>query len=111
MEEASGKNLEDFFNQWLYKPGTLRIKGNWQYNEAKKEITIQLNQVQDDGSIFKMPLQVAIQLPGKTNTLVKTIMLTEKMNSYTLPVEAMPSAVILDPDTWVLMDAELVKQP
>jgi len=32
------------------------------------------------------------------------------MNSYTLPVEVMPSAVILDPDTWVLMDAAFVKK-
>lgn len=110
MEEASGKDLDYFFQQWLYKPGTLRLKGNWQYNEARKEITIQLEQVQNDGSIFKMPLQIAIQQAGKNETQVKTITLAEKSNSYTIAVEAAPSVVILDPGSWVLMDAEFVKK-
>lgn len=111
MEEASGKSLKDFFDQWLYKPGTLRIKGNWQYNEAKKEVTIRLDQVQNDGSIFKMPLQIAIQRQGKSIPLITTVTLADKSNTYTIPVEALPTEVVLDPDTWVLMDAELVKQP
>jgi aminopeptidase N len=107
MEEASGKNLKDFFEQWLYKPGTLRLKGNWQYNETKKEITIQLDQVQEDGSLFKMPLQIAIQQPGKNTTLLKTLQLNGKSNVFTIPVEAKPVSLVADPDTWVLMDAEL----
>ena len=111
MEEASGKSLKDFFDQWLYKPGTLRIKGNWQYNEAKKEVTIRLDQVQNDGSIFKMPLQIAIQRQGKSIPLITTVTLADKSNTFTIPVEALPTEVVLDPDTWVLMDAELVKQP
>jgi aminopeptidase N len=111
MEEASGKSLKDFFDQWLYKPGTLRLKGHWQYNEAKKEITLRLDQVQNDGSVFKMPLQVAIQRQGKPIPLITTVTLADMSNTYTIPVDALPSAVILDPDTWVLMDAELVKKP
>lgn len=107
MEEASGKNLETFFEQWLYKPGALRLKGNWQYNEAKKEITIQLEQVQEDGSLFKMPLQIAIQQTGKNTTLLKTIQLTGKSNVFSIPVEAKPVSLVADPDTWVLMDADL----
>jgi aminopeptidase N len=110
MEEASGKDLKQFFEQWLYQPGTLRLKGNWQYNEVKKEITLQLNQIQDDGSVFKMPLQIAIQQQGKTIPLITTITLAEKSNTYTIPFDALPSGVVLDPDTWVLMDAELVKK-
>ena len=110
MEEASGKDLKQFFEQWLYQPGTLRLKGNWQYNEAKKEITLRLDQVQNDGSIFKMPLQIAIQRQGKTIPLITTVTLADKSNTYTIPVDALPSGVVLDPDTWVLMDAELIKK-
>jgi aminopeptidase N len=110
MEEASGKDLEVFFDQWLYKPGTLRLKGNWQYNETKKEITVQLDQVQNDGSIFKMPLQIAIQQAGKNETQVKTITLTEKSNTFVIAADKTPSAVILDPGSRVLMDAEFVRK-
>ncbi len=110
MEEASGKDLKTFCEQWLYKPGGLRIKGNWQYNARKKELTLQLDQVQDDGSLFLMPLQIAIKLPGKPAPMMKTISLKEKSNLYTIPVDIEPSAVALDPDSWVLMDAEFEKK-
>ena len=109
MEEASGKDLEYFFDQWLYKPGTLRIKGNWQYYTEKKELTIKLDQVQDDESIFLMPLQISIQLTGKPTPLKNTIFIREKSNVYTLSLDSEPVAVVLDPDSWVLMDAEFEK--
>ncbi|MDZ7645682.1 MAG: hypothetical protein U5K54_00085 [Cytophagales bacterium] len=39
MEEASGMDLNDFFEQWLYKPGAITIlTGSWQYNAKKKEV-------------------------------------------------------------------------
>ena len=110
MEQASGKSLRGFFDQWLYKPGTLKVKGDWQYNAAKKELTIQLDQVQEDGSLFTMPIQVGIQYPGKASTTIKTITLEEKSNTYTITVDVTPSAVILDPDSWVLMNAEFGKK-
>ncbi|MCB9056635.1 MAG: M1 family peptidase [Chitinophagales bacterium] len=110
MEQASGKSLRGFFYQWLYKPGTLKVKGDWQYNAAKKELTIQLDQVQEDGSLFTMPIQVGIQYPGKASTTIKTITLEEKSNTYTITVDVTPSAVILDPDSWVLMNAEFGKK-
>ena len=57
-----------------------------------------------------MPLQVAIQLPGKSTPLTKTIILKEKLNSYTIATDTEPLALILDPGTWVLMDAEFKRK-
>jgi aminopeptidase N len=105
MEETSGQDLKTFFGQWLYKPGTLRVKGNWTYNAARKELEIQLDQVQTDGSLFVMPVQVSIALPGKTTPVRQVITLKDKVSKYTIPVEAAPIEVVLDPEHWVLMDA------
>jgi aminopeptidase N len=109
MEEASGKSLTDFFEQWLYKPGTWQLNGSWQYDTKKKEINITLEQVQTDGSLFKMPLQIAvISQDGKQ--VIHTLQLNEKQNKFTVPAETAPDKIILDPNQWVLMDAKWVKK-
>lgn len=106
MEAVSGKDLKQFFDQWLYKPGTLKIRSTWEYNEAKKELKITLEQVQNDGSLFAMPIPIAVQLPGKTNSIRKLIELKEKSVEFTLPLNASPKDVVIDPDKWVLMEVE-----
>lgn len=109
MEEASGMNLKNFFEQWLYKPGALQIDGSWQYNDKKKEVKITLEQVQTDGSLFTMPIQIAIHsATGKP--VIKSVMVKEKKNEFILPVEAEPQNIVLDPDNWVLMDATFSKK-
>lgn len=109
MEEASGMDLKDFFEQWLYKPGALQIDGSWQYNDKKKEVKITLEQVQTDGSLFTMPIQMAIHsATGKP--VIKSVMVKEKKNEFILPVEAEPQNIVLDPDNWVLMDATFSKK-
>jgi aminopeptidase N len=109
MEEASGKSLTDFFDQWLYKPGALQLNGTWQHDAKKKVVNITLDQVQTDGSLFKMPVQVAIT--SRTgNTVVHTLQVKEKANTFTLPTETEPNKIILDPNHWVLMDATLSRK-
>jgi aminopeptidase N len=104
MEEASGLDLSQFLEQWLYKPGALVYEGNWKYNAKDQEIKITLNQVQDDGSLFKMPLEVALQFKGG-KTQIELLTVNEKNNEFTLKVDSEPEDVILDPNNWVLMEA------
>lgn len=108
MEEVSGKDLHDFFQQWLYKPGTLKLKGTWQYNAKAKEITIRLDQVQTDGSMFKMPIQVEIYVvSGKSQ--ISTVQIDKEKNSFTLTMDEEPERLVLDPNIWILMDAVFAK--
>ena len=110
MEAASGLNLTYFFEQWLYKPGMLKCSATWEYNPKKKELKLLVNQTQTNGTLFKMPVQVAIYLPNQPKPLVKTIQINEKENVFTTSVESQPEKILLDPDSWVLMDAEIKKK-
>jgi aminopeptidase N len=106
MEEVSGKDLSGFFNQWLFKPGTLKYQGNWRFNGEKKEITIKLDQIQTDGSLFKMPLEIAVYYPGQAKPQIEIIQADAKSNVFSINVSGEPEKVILDPNMWVLMDAD-----
>lgn len=105
MEEISGKDLKDFFEQWLYKPGRLQVKAGWSYDDKKKELTITVNQVQNDGSIFKMPLEIAVYADSMNEPLIHEMQLTSKSNIHSVKADKKPFKVVMDPNSWVLMDA------
>lgn len=109
MEVASGTNLDSFFQQWLYQPGTLKYKGTWQFDKNKQEVVIALDQVQKDGSFFEMPLEVAVYGAEKEEEFIKTIQLDKKSNTIRFSVDFIPEKLILDPNYLVLMEADFKK--
>ena len=46
MEEASGKDLKWFFDQWLYKAGHPELKVRWHYEDADKTVRVKVEQTQ-----------------------------------------------------------------
>lgn len=104
MEEAAGQDLSVFFQQWLYKRGALQYAGNWQYDAKKKQLKITIDQVQKDGSLFEMPLELGIYFKGEEQPQLKTVDVKRKSNVFTIDVETEPEKIKLDPNTWVLMD-------
>lgn len=109
MEEVSEKDLDHFFEQWLYKPGILKLDGKWTYNQKINEITINLNQVQTDGSLFEMPIEIAIDF-GKNPKQIELVNIKGKSNSFKIKVDKKPDDVILDPNYWVLMNTNFKKE-
>lgn len=106
MEETSGKDLSAFFDQWLYKPGTLKYKGNWSYDAVEKQLTVKLDQVQTDESLFKMPIEIAVYYRGQVKPQKQIVQVEARSNVFSIKVSGEPEKVILDPEMWVLMDAD-----
>ncbi|MDE3740506.1 M1 family metallopeptidase [Maribacter polysaccharolyticus] len=110
MEKASGLNLEYFFQQWLYKPGTLKYQGNWTYDDKNRKVTLRLDQVQHDGSFFRMPLEIGIYGTDGKHRLIEKVQVDKKSNSFTFTLDFIPEQIVLDPNSWVLMEADFVKK-
>lgn len=111
MEEASGQELGWFFEQWLDKPGTLKVAGNWTYDPAARQMRVTLDQVQTDGSLFTMPMEIGVYSKGQPTPVMERVRVTAKANTFTINAPTAPDSVRLDPNLWVLMDATFVKQP
>lgn len=109
MEEASGRDLGWFFDQWLYKGGNLKVAGNWTYDARAKQLRIALDQVQTDGSLFTVPLEVAVYSSGQPVPVIHKVQLNAKTNVFTIDAPSEPTEVRLDPNLWVLMEATFAR--
>jgi len=111
MEEASGQELGWFFEQWLYKPGTLKVAGSWSYDAAAGQVRLTLDQVQTDGRLFTMPIEIGVYSKGQPTPVMERVRVTAKSNTFTINAPTAPDSVRLDPNVWVLMDATFGKRP
>jgi aminopeptidase N len=104
VEQASGKDLAWFFRQWLNRPGVPRIEGSWRYDAARTQIEITIAQTQA-GEPFRLPIEIGITSAGQAATRIERIELTERTGRFSCPADTEPAAVVLDPGTWLLVEA------
>src|SRR5436190_5813079 len=58
FEEVSGKDLKQFFDQWLYTTGQPDLEISWKYDVPGKSLIIEIKQSQKN--IFRFPLTFKI---------------------------------------------------
>lgn len=107
MEEHSGLELSAFFQQWLARAGSPVVEGGWRYDVTTKRIVIELAQTQA-GEAYRLPLEIGVTFDGKTK--LEKIEFNQKLQRFEFAAEQEPTAVALDPNTWVLMDARFEKR-
>ena len=108
MEETSGVDLDWFFKQWLYRPGSPVVEGGWRYNAGSRKIEIELAQTQP-GEAYRLPMEVGITA-GAAQPIFEKIEMTRKQQAFEIAVAQEPASVDLDPNTWVLMDAKFSRR-
>ena len=110
MEKVSNKDLDIFFDQWLYKGGNIILDGDWTYNKNKKQIVMNLKQNQNDGYYFDMPLEVEIFYENKILTKLHEIKIQEGSYNYIISSDEEPKNIILDPKTKLLARWNFLKK-
>ncbi|HET7218931.1 MAG TPA: M1 family aminopeptidase [Vicinamibacterales bacterium] len=107
MEAASGQDLRWFFSQWLTRSGVPALRATWRYDAAAKQITIELTQTQV-GDPYRLPLEIGIAGAPGTAPRVEKVDLLDRSGRFTIAADLEPSALVLDPNTWLLMEAPVV---
>ncbi|MDP4222718.1 MAG: M1 family metallopeptidase [Bacteroidota bacterium] len=97
MEEVSGKNLDDFFHQWLYVGGQPDLKITTKKGAKKGEAEITVEQKQ--AYLFKFPLELLID--SKEGTYSKNIRISERISKLTVQTAKL-NEIVPDPDVNLL---------
>jgi aminopeptidase N len=99
MTEATGVNLEPFFDQWIFKPGHPVLDTTWTWDDAAKRVVLTVRQTQDtkDGTpIYNIHACVGLIADGKV--VRQFVDLSQPEQTFRLEAPSKPDAVLLDPD-------------
>ncbi|MDF2187465.1 M1 family metallopeptidase [Paraflavitalea sp. CAU 1676] len=105
MEEVSGKDLRQFFKQWLLTPGHPIIEITYEPNKEKKAVALTIQQKQD--VVFAFPIELAFYGPGHRYLFNKTIRVSKQLETLNIPVEGQVSEIIADPGCRLLFEGSV----
>lgn len=108
-ETASGMDLSDFFDQWIYDEYYPMYDWWWSYSAQKGryQVLIGIRQTQRNNGwrpIFSMPIDLVFHLPSGDTTVV--VQNNDTLQMYQFQFDEIPTAVDFDPEEWILRYAE-----
>lgn len=108
MENTTGLELEDFFEQWYYKGGAPSF--NIDYNFDGEQINLQVIQTTNlaTNPLYKTPLELKIQRV-EGDTLVR-IFIDANLTNHTLDCPGTITGIVVDPNQWITNGPSTITQ-
>jgi len=101
MEEASGEDLNWFFNQWFLSPGHPVLRVDYNYNQEKKIISVTVRQTQDEVA-FRLPLAIDIYTGDSVRR--EQVVIKDKEQTFEFPAASRPLLVNVDAEKYLLCE-------
>ncbi len=110
IEEATGKNVDWFFQQWVYKGGHPEFKVGYSWDEDASAVRLTVSQTQavdDLTPLFRMPVQVAfVTSQGKEEARIE---ISLKEQTFHFSLKEKPLMVQFDPGYWCLKELDFAR--
>jgi len=93
LEEASGMDLNWFFNQWFFGSGHPELDISYEFDETSKQNYVIIQQLQK-GSLFKIPLKIDVYLNSGMTT--KQVWVTKACDTIKFETNEKPLLINVD---------------
>lgn len=107
LEKATNTDLRSFFSQW-YQGTSIPTFSNqfttYRLQSGGFRIT---GKIQQNLDLFNMPVQLAVETDGATET--HTVQVSGTDSSYTVDLAGRPNKVSIDPNDWILKSSPDLK--
>jgi aminopeptidase N len=110
IEESSGTNVDQFFDQWIYGAGAPRFTVRSSYDEAEKKVSLNVKQTQKiEGHIglFRVPIEVSITTASGEK--VFPIEVSKAEETFAFAVDGPPLMVLFDRGDKILKSVDFQK--
>jgi aminopeptidase N len=107
LEDASGQNLTEFFNDWYYGEGHPIYTINWSHIGNHLSVQIKQSSSHPSVSFFNLPLPMIVR--GKTGDTSLIFDPVSKDNTFTADLKFIPESLEFDPQVWVLGKSTVLK--
>ena len=97
IEDATGQNLQWFFDQWVYKAGYPRLSIRTSWNNEQKDLSVDITQTQLLDSltgVFRLPLHIECTTSREMKRT--SVWLTQQHQMVHVPLEEPPLMIIID---------------
>jgi aminopeptidase N len=97
IEEATGRNLDWFFQDWIYGAGHPILEVSYKYLREYDVVNLQVNQIQPfvtGQDLFKIPMNVSITTANGTEQ--HTVWIEEAVENFVISCSAQPLLVSMD---------------
>lgn len=100
LENASGQNLTEFFNDWFYGEGHPSYQVIWSQLGNNASFTIDQSQSHASVSFFEMPVPIYVKGQGQDTTFIFDH--TFSGETFNINVPFTIDSVFFDPELWIL---------
>ena len=108
FEKVSGKDLNWFFNQWYFGSGHPKLNYTSTYEPVKKQVTVVINQSQDQP--FEFPLAIDVYDNGKPKRFNVWVNAKAK-NTFAFDSSKTPDLININADGILVTDVTETKTP
>jgi aminopeptidase N len=101
FEVTSGKNLKEFFKDWIYGEGWPMYNVQW-YKNNNGFYSIKVNQKQSHPSVsfFEMPLRLKFKNATQDSTIIVDVQQNGQL--FATKLNFIPDTVLIDADKWLI---------
>ena len=112
FEEASGQDLNWFFDQWYMAAGHPELKITSGYDQSTKQVTITIQQKQDKPGVpkvYRFPIDIYLNdAAGKRTRFERWV--DQRIQTFNLDASEKPILTEVDPDQIILCERTEIKQ-
>lgn len=105
FERVSGKSLDWFFDQWLYKAGHPELRVRHTYNPQTRQLTLDVEQTQTPDAmtpaVFRLP-NVEIEIGTTRGRKSERVDITKRTERFTFKLDGRPRMIVFDKGERVL---------
>ena len=112
IEESSGTNVDQFFDQWIYGAGAPRFTVRSTYDDAGMKISLSVKQTQKvEGHVglFRVPIEVSVTTSSGEKLF--PIEVSKVDETFSFPVDGPPLMVLFDKGDKILKSVDFQKSP
>lgn len=112
IEEATGKNVDPFFQQWVYGAGAPRLSVSYTWDAEAKQVKLSVAQTQKpEGRVGIFSFPVTVDVVSAAGVKSHSIRVSKAEETFALPAEEKPLAVVFDPQNIILKRVDFKKEP
>lgn len=113
MEEASGRDLKWFFDQWIYGGGYPKLDVRHSYDARRNILKLTVVQTQAGDRItpaaFRLPLDVRVTTAR--GAIDQKLNITKRSETFSIKTDARPTAIAVDPAEKVMLKTVKMTPP